>query len=563
MPTKQITTQFGHSLAPEGPHTITFHVPGWDSIVAFRAGDPAILSQMRSIYPRFGPFFEARELAAAIHAKLGLSESQGVLPFVDPAAFALAGEYAFSKHRAEGQRLVRGELGFRVVDVGGVRVFVVVYPMAKMKGVIGIWQNQGYGVSTRLGAELLKSVEGMRVVEWEGVGGEGEGLEGFPEATYLPEGEAHRELRERIVGLLKRAAVGGGEGGVEAGDVFLEPTGMAAVWRLYRGLASVRKGAVVALGAIFHSSWHLFEEAEGGFKHFGDVGEGVVDRLEEYVQGEKAEGRDVSFVFLEFPSNPLLESIDLKKLRALADKYGFPLVVDDTVGSFCNVDVLPVADVLISSLTKSFSGYANVMGGSITLNPSSSHYPLFKPTFTSIFHNLLYEADATQLLHNSADYLSRSTILNRNALALATFFHSHSRAIRPSSPLTKVLYPPFLTTLPNYKAFMRPATDEFTPGYGCLLSIDFITEKAARAFYEAVRLHKSPHLGAHETLVLNFNECAWGDNKELAEYQASFGAKMDQVRISVGLEDADLLVGTVKAALEVAEAAENAEANGV
>jgi cystathionine gamma-synthase len=209
------------------------------------------------------------------------------------------------------------------------------------------------------------------------------------------------------------------------------------------------------------------------------------------------------------------------------------------------------------------------MCGSIILNPSSAHYPLLKPNFTSTHHNIYYSGDAVQLLQNSSDYLARSTILNRNALALANFFHTHSRPLRPSSPITKVLYPPFTATHANYIASMRPATSEFTPSYGCLLSVNFTNAKASRAFYEALNFHKGPHLGAPETLVLHFNEVVWGDNKEHADYQASFGALKEQLRFAVGLEEVDVLVDTARVALEAAEAAgaeEGAEAekaNGV
>ena len=65
----------------------------------------------------------------------------------------------------------------------------------------------------------------------------------------------------------------------------------------------------------------------------------------------------------EFPSNPLLGSPNLQRLRALADKYEFLIIVDETIGNFVNVEVLPYADIVVSSLTKVFSGDANVMGG--------------------------------------------------------------------------------------------------------------------------------------------------------------------------------------------------------
>ena len=65
----------------------------------------------------------------------------------------------------------------------------------------------------------------------------------------------------------------------------------------------------------------------------------------------------------ELPSNPLLRSANLPCLRALADKYDFLIIVDETIGNYVNVDVLPYADIVVSSLTKVFSGASNVMGG--------------------------------------------------------------------------------------------------------------------------------------------------------------------------------------------------------
>jgi cystathionine gamma-synthase len=50
-------------------------------------------------------------------------------------------------------------------------------------------------------------------------------------------------------------------------------------------------------------------------------------------------------------------------LRELADEYGFLIIVDETVGNFVNVEVASWADIVVSSLTKVFSGDTNVMGG--------------------------------------------------------------------------------------------------------------------------------------------------------------------------------------------------------
>lgn len=91
-----------------------------------------------------------------------------------------------------------------------------------------------------------------------------------------------------------------------------------------------------------------------------------IDELETILETEQAQNPDESPIlalFTEFPSNPLLRSPDLTRLRALADKYDFPIVVDDSIGNFVNVETLPFADIVATSLTKLFSGDSNVMGG--------------------------------------------------------------------------------------------------------------------------------------------------------------------------------------------------------
>lgn len=91
-----------------------------------------------------------------------------------------------------------------------------------------------------------------------------------------------------------------------------------------------------------------------------------IDQLEKILEEESKldpSKPPILALFTEFPSNPLLRSADLPRLRALADQYDFLIVIDETIGNFINVEVLPFADIVVSSLTKVFSGSSNVMGG--------------------------------------------------------------------------------------------------------------------------------------------------------------------------------------------------------
>lgn len=95
-----------------------------------------------------------------------------------------------------------------------------------------------------------------------------------------------------------------------------------------------------------------------GCHFFGRGQDSDIDELSAVLEQES-----ILALYTEFPSNPLLRSANLQRLRALADKHDFLVIVDETVGSFANVEVLPYADIVVSSLSKVFSGETNVMGG--------------------------------------------------------------------------------------------------------------------------------------------------------------------------------------------------------
>jgi len=96
-----------------------------------------------------------------------------------------------------------------------------------------------------------------------------------------------------------------------------------------------------------------------GCHFYGHASTQELDELERSLHS----GEQVLALFCEFPSNPLLVTPDLKRIRQLADQYDFVVVVDDTIGNWINTDVLECTDIVVNSLTKIFSGESNVMGG--------------------------------------------------------------------------------------------------------------------------------------------------------------------------------------------------------
>lgn len=115
----------------------------------------------------------------------------------------------------------------------------------------------------------------------------------------------------------------------------------------------------------YTDTYKILQKWGPGCHFFGYGLDSDIDALAGLLASESASGKErpLLALFCEFPSNPLLRSPNLLELRKLADKYDFIIVIDETIGSFANVEVLPLADIVVSSLSKIFSGEVNVMGG--------------------------------------------------------------------------------------------------------------------------------------------------------------------------------------------------------
>jgi cystathionine gamma-synthase len=120
----------------------------------------------------------------------------------------------------------------------------------------------------------------------------------------------------------------------------------------------------------------------------------------------------------------------------------------------------------------------------------------------------------------------------------------------PSSVVSAVHYPKTCQSAHHYKSRMRNATDEFTPGYGCLFTVDFNTLDASRAFFDSLDVWKGPSLGANITLAQPYVQMVLQKEKKWA---ASHGLRETIVRVSVGLEGKDAILQTVKNAHMMAE----------
>lgn len=466
-------------------------------------------------------------------------QGQNCLLFFAPECATACVEYATSPDRKE-NAVPADQISIRVFDID-VRLYGVLFPMEKTMFVMPYWMNAGVGISSRLAEESLKHIELLHEVT---------------DGSEAPKYElcaAHGVLKERIAGLVNRATVGP-KRDVQVGekDVYLFQTGMSAIYTLHTYLLTLHDSGAktVLFGFAFHATPHVFEDFGPGCKFLAKGDSTELDELESYLKIETEGGRKIQAIWTEFPSNPLATVPDLARLRLLADTYETLLIVDDTVASFCNVDLLSVADIVVSSLSKSFNGFANLLAASVVLNPSSKHYASLKKIFEEKYHNDFYNLDAEVLEVNSRDYLLRSQRLNDNAAALAAYLTPLTAD--PNSSVKQVHYTSTNASYSLYKPYMRAPTPDFTPGGGCLMSIEFVDMPALIAFSENVNVHISPHLGAHLTLAVPYVKVLYG--MELEKVRAA-GLRETQMRVSVGLEETEELVKTFREAVEIADRA--------
>ena len=323
---------------------------------------------------------------------------------------------------------------------------------------------------------------------------------------------------------------------VDEDDVYLFPAGMNAIFNAHRALlCALPPLKSINFGFPYVDTLKILQKFGPGCLFYGHASAEDLDDLEVRLKG----GERFLALFCEFPGNPLLTCPDLRRIRSLADEFGFAVVVDETIGTFANVNVLHAADIVVTSLTKIFSGDANVMGGAAILNPDGRYYADLKHALKQTFEDTFWSEDVVFLERNSRNFLGRVDRINTNAEAICDILREH-RLVK------SVYYPKYNDSRSNYDACRLP-----TGGYGGLLSVVFHQKTQAQAFYDAMEMAKGPSLGTNFTLcspyvlLAHYSELPWA---------AELGVDPDLIRVSVGLEDTHKLRESFSRALRVADA---------
>jgi len=313
-----------------------------------------------------------------------------------------------------------------------------------------------------------------------------------------------------------------------AEDGIATASGMAAV---YVSMASLLKSGdhVLAARSLFGSTHQILTKlfARWGIESsYADIGEPA--------SFERNLKPNTKLVFVETPSNPGLDLIDLRWLSGLTQSRKIPLIVDNCFATpYLQRPIEFGADVVIHSATKFLDGQGRVIGGAIVGRKDLIAEARFFARHTG---PALSPFNAWVLSKSLETLAARMDRHCASALRIAQHFQGHA-------DLEEVRYP-FLATHPHYELARR----QMSQGGGIVVVVVKGGLERARRFLDSVELlSHSPNLGDTRSIVTHPSSTTHSKLTEAERLQV--GIKPGLIRISVGLEHPDDIVADVEAAL--------------
>ena len=244
--------------------------------------------------------------------------------------------------------------------------------------------------------------------------------------------------------------------------------------------------------------------------------------------------KGLTVLYLETPTNPLLRVADIKPLAQAAHQKGALVMLDSTFASPVNQRPIDLdVDIVLHSATKYIGGHHDITAGFACCN--QPHYDRLW-TYRKILGGIMDPMTAFLALRGIQTLDLRIQRHNENAMQIAAFLEQH--------PKIKAVNYPGLPSHPDHEIAQRQLT-----GFGGMLSFevngDFDQTKLFMDRLEAIKLATS--LGGVTSLA---NQPITNTHVALSpENRAKAGISESLVRLSVGVEDAGLLIDDLSQAL--------------
>ncbi|HBM17306.1 MAG TPA: cystathionine gamma-synthase [Lentisphaeria bacterium] len=298
-------------------------------------------------------------------------------------------------------------------------------------------------------------------------------------------------------------------------------------------LSILRPGDHIISGEdVYGGTYRLFEKV---FAHYGITATYVDGVNPEEI--EKAIRKETRMIWLETPTNPLLQLTDIAAVAKIAKKRNLLLAVDNTFATpYLQRPLELGADIIVHSTTKYIGGHSDVVGGAVVLND--------RPLYDKIkFYQNAAGAipgpfDSWLVLRGLKTLSIRMKQHEVNALAVANYLKIHPRVV-------KVNYPG-LKEHPQYELARKQMS-----GFSGMISFELkgsFTD--VNLFMKSLRIFSlAESLGGVESLACHPASMTHASIPK--EERERRGIKETLIRLSVGIEDEEDLIADLSNALEI------------
>ncbi len=384
-------------------------------------------------------------------------------------------------------------------------------------------------------------------------------------ALFNLEAEGHRYSRisnpttavlERRVAML--------EGGV---DALCVSSGQAALNYALLNLTAMGTN-IVSVPQLYGTTYTLF----------GHIfpSQGISARFAESDQPEAIEkliDDNTRAVFCESVGNPAGNICDIEALAAVARRHGVPLVVDNTVATPILLRPFEYgADVVVHSLTKFMGGHGTTIGGAIVdggkfpWKENVRRFPMFNVPDAS-YHGLIYSDH-----FGEAAYIARCRSVYQRATGavlsplsaflllqgIETVALRVERHVENARRVAEFLRDDPRVEWINYTGFAdnpyHALARKYLGGRPCSLLTFGVTGglAAAKDFYDALRLFKRlVNMGDAKSLACH--PASTTHRQMSADEQSKAGVKPEMIRLSIGIEHIDDIIGDLDQALTASQ----------
>jgi cystathionine beta-lyase/cystathionine gamma-synthase len=335
---------------------------------------------------------------------------------------------------------------------------------------------------------------------------------------YSRSGNPTRKALEECLAALEGGAAG-----------FAFATGMAAETTV---LMSFRSGdTIVVHNDLYGGTYRLFESVlstKGIHARYVD--------LRDSAALEAALREGAAAVWMESPTNPLMNLVDLQAVAAAAHRHGALAICDNTfLSPYFQRPLELGVDIVVHSTTKYINGHSDVVGGAVVVNrPDLAERIGF---LQNAMGTCAGPQDCFLVLRGIKTLALRMEEHNRNALAVANWLSGHAAVER-------VLHPG-LACHPQHDLARRQMR-----GYGGTFSFRLRGgQDAVFRALERVRVFTlAESLGGVESLIEHPTTMTHASMP--ADVREQMGITPDLIRVSVGLEDVSDLIADLDQALQ-------------